>query len=323
MSPEKTRPVATPQKKAMVSDGKDVMVVSPAPAPSGSNGQSTPGQTPIKSPALKKTRMQPGDVIPEARSAEVERSGSAQDTALTLSLVMPDDRLPDESPRPTPASTPKMSPGSEVQSKIPTDPMFDELEVLRKQYRIRIASIIDLRDKKLLSMKDKVKISALEAWAEKEAKVAQSSLDEAEAEVRKKYGALDVEDTQIQDSFDCDAFAEMLSEELGAMKIGTPSTSEQQSPPSSEQEAILYPDPINSMNQIYTDWSLFRITIIYEISFRGKPCCDPPSALAQVSMPKTQKESEKGNGIDLSALNRASAKELEAGIGDGVIDKNK
>ena len=42
-----------------------------------------------------------------------------------------------------------------------------------------------------------------------------------------------------------------------------------------------------------------------------------------MSLPKTQKESEKGNGIDLSALNRASTKELEAGIGDGVIDKNK
>jgi hypothetical protein len=41
-----------------------------------------------------------------------------------------------------------------------------------------------------------------------------------------------------------------------------------------------------------------------------------------VSLPKTPQESEKDKGIDISALNRASTRELEAGIGDGVIDYN-
>ena len=264
VSPEKVRPVATPQKKVAVpDDSQDVRIVSPAHASSGSNGQVTPGQTPVKSPALKKTRMQPAASIPEAKPNEVERHGSAVDTALTMSLV-PDDRLPDESPRPvSPATTPKMSPGSEVQSKIPTNPMFDELEVLRKQYRIRIASIIDLRDKKLLSMLGKAKIRALELWAEKEAKVAKSALDEAELEVRKKYDALAVAETQIQDSFDADAFADMLSEELGAMEIGTPATSEQQSPQPSELEAILWLKSYKSHKSIYMySDNLFRITNI-------------------------------------------------------------
>ena len=232
MSPVKTRPVATPQKKVKDVAHEDVVTVSPAPAPSGSNGQVTPGQTPVKSPALKKTRMQPIESVPEGK-APVERSGSAADTDPTLSLSY-DDRLPDESSY-TPSSTPKMSPGSEVQSKIPTDPMFDELEKLRKEYRIRIASIIDLKDKKLLSMKDPVKIRVLEAWAEKEARVAQSCLDEAILEVRKKYDAMPVVEETQEDTFDCDAFADMLSQELGALKIGSTSTEEKPAEASAQQ----------------------------------------------------------------------------------------
>ena len=50
-----------------------------------------------------------------------------------------------------------------------------------------------------------------------------------------------------------------------------------------------------------------------------REACDPPSALAQAGLDKETQESDNSKGIDLVALNRASTRELEAGVCDGVM----
>ena len=213
--------VATPQKKP---NGGDV-TMSPAPAAGVTPIKPpTPGQTPIKSPALKKSKVDEssgvvGETIPEDKTLP---TGSAVDTDPTLSMKYmadcqewPEDRKTNLTDL-TDQETPKSVAPTPVASEAPStprmnSPFYGEIEKLKQQYQARIASIQDLKNKKLVQLTDPAKISYLESWADKEAVDAKCQLDQHTAQVEQKYA---------QASFNPDDFMAELTRDLGAMKIG-------------------------------------------------------------------------------------------------------
>lgn len=210
---------ATPQKKP---GGEDVhMQASPA-AP-------TPGQTPIKSPALKKVRGAERP-IPEEQPATIEVFDSQLTEVQEPDAYVPVHvarESPDSQPEPTPTSPALDAPELEVPSNAHPD-MTAALDRLQVQYRSRIASILELKQKQLKDTTDPEKAKFLEEWADKQAQEAQRSLDRSTEAVFIKYEGIQQQDPSVLTQhaqqaqpapFNYEQYAADLSRELGPSRF--------------------------------------------------------------------------------------------------------
>ena len=232
---------ATPQKgsEVMIAPSPDKTALSKSPA-----AHHTPGQTPIKSPALKKGKV--GATEPAiAEIADVERQGSVVDTDPTLSQKWenPQYWFPDRQPEhtgntPPPTQRDPETPEKEVPDKVEMDPaMKVELDVLEARYKKRADSVIDLKYRKGLECKDPAKLRAIEMWANKSIEDLKTDYEACKAEIIARFDQRpDVEAEQ----FDEKDFLSTLTAELESLSVqDTPKSSKAPSPKASNLWVLL------------------------------------------------------------------------------------
>lgn len=206
---------ATPQKK------DESMIPSPYKPLAKSPAQHTPGQTPIKSPALKKGKV--GATEPAiTEDVQLQPQGSPADTEPTLSQKWenPQYWFPDRQPEatgntPPPTQKDPETPEEEVPSIVEIPPaMKVELDELEASYNKRVGSVIDIKHRKGLDLKDPVKVRALDLWANKSIEDLKTDFEASKAEIIKKFQGPEVQ------PFDEKDFISSLTAELESLSLG-------------------------------------------------------------------------------------------------------